>query len=399
MSLQAKLDQRMKLVTAAREILDAADTENRGLTAEDAAKYDAIDADIDAVNAEIEALQAIDTRNAKLSDLEARLSEDRGGVSRETILNGGRSTTYRSAFKSYLKNGRNGLEAHEVRALQVGTNSEGGFLVAQEFDNVLRETMDEFNVLRRLGTVIQTSGDHNIPFENTLGTAAYVAEEANYSGAESDPAFGRVTLSAFKLGTMVKISEELLQDDIIDIEAYIARNFGRRFANREETAFAVGTGSGQPTGLTTQASAGITAAGQTAITADELINLQHSLKSPYRPNATWVVADSTLSAIRKLKDGDSQYLWQPGLQAGIPDRLLGNPIVTSSGMPALAESAVTVLYGDFSYFVIADRGPTVVQRLNELFAATGQVGFRGYMRHDAKLTLAESIKKLTQLAA
>lgn len=395
MSLQAKLDQRMKLVTAAREILDAADTENRGLTAEETEKYDVIDSDLDAINAEIDSLKAIDTRSTKLASIEEMLSGD-GRQARETVRRGGKAHTYASAFRSYLKFGKNGLEADEVRALQIGTNSEGGFLVAEEFNNILRETMDEFNVLRQLGTVIQTSGDHNIPFESTLGTAAYVAEEANFSGAESDPAFGRVTLGAFKLGTMVKISEELLQDDIIDIEAYIARNFGRRFANREETAFAVGTGSGQPTGLTAQASAGVTAAGVAAITGDEIISLQHSLKSPYRPRASWVVADSTMSAIRKLKDGNDQYLWQPGLQAGIPDRLLGNPIFTSSGMPAMEADAITVLYGDFSYFTIADRGPTVVQRLNELFAATGQVGFRGYMRHDAKLTLAESIKKLTQ---
>ena len=145
--------------------------------------------------------------------------------------------------------------------------------------------------------------------------------------------------------------------------------------------------------------AGVTAAGTAAITSDELIDLYHSLKPQYRGSAVWTMEDATAKIIRKLKDGDSQYLWQPGLQAGEPDRLLGRPVRVTDGMPAAAAGAVSVLFGDFSHYMIADRAGVSMQRLNELYAANGQIGFKAFKRTEGKLVLAESVKKLTQAAA
>ena len=164
----------------------------------------------------------------------------------------------------------------------------------------------------------------------------------------------------------------------------------------------MGNGTGKPLGIlaaTGGAQTGITAASSTAVTADELIDLYYSLKSPYRKNAVWALNDSTVKAIRKLKDGNGQYLWQPGITAGAPDMILGRPVRTSAYMPAIAAGAKTIAFGDFSYYWIADRQGRSFKRLNELFAATGQVGFLASQRVDGKLVLPEAVKVLAQKAA
>ena len=143
----------------------------------------------------------------------------------------------------------------------------------------------------------------------------------------------------------------------------------------------------------------MTAASSTAVTADELMDLYYSLKSPYRKKSVWVLNDSTIKAIRKLKDSNGQYLWQPSLTAGTPDTILGRPVKTSAYMPAIAAGAKTIAFGDFSYYWIADRQGRSFKRLNELFAATGQVGFLASQRVDGKLILAEAVKVLVQKAA
>ena len=147
------------------------------------------------------------------------------------------------------------------------------------------------------------------------------------------------------------------------------------------------------------AETGVTAASATAVTADELMDLYYSLKSPYRKKSMWVLNDSTIKAIRKLKDNNGQYLWQPSLTAGAPDMILGRPIKTSAYMPAIAAGAKTIAFGDFSYYWIADRQGRSFKRLNELFAASGQVGFLASQRVDGKMILAEAVKVLEQKGA
>ena len=201
---------------------------------------------------------------------------------------------------------------------------------------------------------------------------------------------------------MIKVSEELLNDSVFDLESYIAKEFARRIGAKEEEAFFTGDGSGKPLGVlaaTGGAETGVTAASSTAITADELMDLFYSLKSPYRKKAVWVLNDSTIKAVRKLKDSTGQYLWQPSLAAGTPDTLLGRPVKTSAYMPVIAAGAKTIVFGDFSYYWIADRQGRSFKRLNELYAANGQVGFLGSQRVDGKLVLSEAVKVLAQKAS
>lgn len=231
------------------------------------------------------------------------------------------------------------------------------------------------------------------------GSASWIDEEGAYQ--ESDEAFSQVTIGAHKLGTMIKVSEELLNDSAFDLESYLATEFARRIGNAEEEAFLTGNGTGKPTGIlntTGGAQVGIISAATTAITSDELINLYHSLAIPYRKNAVWLMNDSTVQAIRKLKDSNGQYLWQPSLVAGTPDMILGVPIKVSRYMPELAAGNKTVALGDFSYYWIADREGRTFLRLNELYRGTGQIGFRGSQRVDGKLILPEAIKVLQQKA-
>ena len=201
------------------------------------------------------------------------------------------------------------------------------------------------------------------------------------------------------MATLIKVSEELLNDSAFDLEGYFTKEFARRIGNAEEAAFLSGNGTGKPTGILAGvggAEIGITAASETAITADEIIDLFYSLKSPYRKNAIWVLNDSTIKAIRKLKDHNGQYLWQPALRDGEYDTILGKRIFTSPYAPEIGAGAKSIAFGDFSYYWIGDRQGVSFKRLNERFAETGQVGFIATKRVDAKLILPEAIKVLQQ---
>ena len=219
---------------------------------------------------------------------------------------------------------------------------------------------------------------------------------------ESDDSFGQVSIGAYKLGTLIKVSNELLNDSVFNLEAYISKEFGRRCGAKEEDAFFNGDGTGKPTGVlndTYGAEVGVTAASATAITADEVIDLFYSLKAPYRKRAVWILNDSTVKAIRKLKDGNGQYLWQPALTEGTPDTILGRPVYTSAYMPSIAAGARTVIFGDLSYYWVADRQGRTFKKLSELYATTDQTGFMATQRVDGKLILREAVKVLVQKAA
>jgi HK97 family phage major capsid protein len=303
---------------------------------------------------------------------------------------------YRDNFLQYLRTGDRQIMA----ALNITTPASGGYAVPQEFETQVVERLQNQNVMRQISSTITTAADRNITIENNLGVAGWTAEAAvaqNDAGAD-DNSFSRVTLKSNKLTRIIKVSEELLLDSMFDLQGYLARKFGSAFAAAEEAAFVVGTGTGQPRGVTLDSSTGITTAGPTAIVSDELLGLYHSLKRAYRANGSWLMNDSTALAVRKLKDSMNNYLWQPGLQAGMPDVLLGRPVYISDAMPVIAALAKTILFGDFSYYQIADRAPRQFVRLNELYAANGQVGFRGVERTDGILTLPEAITTLAQHA-
>ena len=393
-------EKRAKAWEAAKAFLDSHRNEKGVLSAEDDASYSRMEQEITDLGKEISRLERQEAFEKELSQpVNMPLIGRPAAGSQGKEKTGRASDEYRQNFWNMMRSKTPMPQV--VNALQIGTDSEGGYLVPDEYERTLVEALEEENVFRQLAKVIRTSsGDRKIPVVATKGTASWIDEEGAY--LESDDSFGQVSIGAYKVGTMIKVSEELLNDSVFDLEAYISREFARRIGAKEEEAFFTGDGSGKPLGVlaaTGGAETGVTAASATAITADELIDLFYSLKAPYRRNAVWVLNDSTVKAIRKLKDNQGQYLWQPSLTAGAPDLLLGKPVRTSAYMPAIAADAKTVAFGDFSYYWIADRQGRSFKRLNELYAATGQVGFLASQRVDGKLVLPEAIKVLAQKSA
>lgn len=392
-------EKRAKAWDAAKQFLDAKRGADGMLSEEDTATYDKMEQDVMNLGKEIERLERQAAIDAELSKATSTPLTGKPGAKMgkdEKEKTGRASDEYKCSFWNAMR-----VKApmpSVLNALQEGTDSEGGYLVPDEFERTLVEALEEENVFRTLAHVIRTSsGDRKIPVVASKGSASWVDEEGAYQ--ESDDAFGQVSIGAYKLGTMIKVSEELLADSVFDLEAYISKEFARRIGSREEESFFNGDGKGKPLGILAAAGGaevGVTAASATAITADEVIDLFYSLKAPYRKNAVWLLNDATVKQIRKLKDSTGQYLWQPSLVAGTPDTILGRPVKTSAFMPTAAAGAKTIAFGDFKYYWIADRQGRTFKKLSELFAATGQVGFMGTQRVDGKLILPEAIKVLQQ---
>ena len=351
-------EKRAKAWETAKAFLDAKRGADGLLAAEDVATYEKMEADVVNLGKEIDRLERQAALDAELSKPVNTPLTGKPAAPAGEEKTGRASAEYRRSFWNAM---RSKMPSHEImNALQIGTDSEGGYLVPDEFERTLVEALEEQNIFRTLAHVIQTSsGDRKIPVVASKGTASWVDEEGTIP--ESDDAFSQVSIGAYKLATLVKVSEELLNDSVFDLEAYISREFARRIGNKEEEFY--------------------------------------SLKAPYRKNAVFLMNDSSVKALRKLKDGNGQYLWQPSLTAGTPDMLLGRPVYTSAFMPAMAASAKSILFGDLSYYWVADRQGRSFRRLGELYATTGQVGFLASQRVDGKLILPEAVKVLQQKAA
>lgn len=373
--------------------LDTHRTDKGVLSAEDDATYNNMEKELDALTTEIKRMERRDA-------IEAELNKPVGSPltgkpeKQEPEKVGRASNAYKEDFDRHLR-GKTLL--HNV--LSEGTDADGGYLVPEEFERQIVKTLDEANVIRSLAKIITTNSERKIPVAASHSTAQWTLENGAYT--ESNPTFGQKQIDAYKLTDLIRVSQELLQDSAFDLESYIADEFARAFGIAEEQAFCVGTGTNQPTGIFTAngGTVGVTAAATTAITADELISLVYALKSPYRRNAKFLMNDATVAAIRKLKDLNGAYMWQPSVQAGQPDRLLGYEIYTSPYVPTLAAGALAVAFGDFQNYWIADRAGRTVQRLNELYATNGQVGYVATERVDGKVILAEGIQLLKMKAS
>lgn len=379
------------------KFLDSHRNEQGVLSVEDDAIYTKMEKELESYTNEIKRMERKDVIEAELNKpVSAPLTTKPMAVKEDEEKEGRASNSYKKSFWNAMRD--KSVRPDVMNSLKVGSDAEGGYLVPDEYEKTLVEGLEEENIFRKIAKVITTSsGDRKIPVVATKGTASWVDEEGVIE--DKDDAFSQVSIGAYKLGTLIKVSEELLNDSVFDLESYISKEFARRIGSREEDAFFNGDGVGKPTGIfnaTGGAEIGVTTASSTAITADELIDLYHSLKAPYRKNAVWVLNDSTIKAIRKLKDNNGNYLWQPALTANTPDTIFGRPVFTSSYVPTIAAGAKTIAFGDFKYYWIADRQSRSFKRLNELFAATGQVGFLATQRVDGKLILPEAIKVLAQ---
>ena len=338
MKLRDLKEKRAALVDSQRAILDAAEKESRELTADEVTSYENIQTEFDQLSASVQREESLILREQTVnapgptpSNRQQPASED--DEERKKALKS-------EAFFAFARKGHrafNGPRGQEYRnALEVGTDSEGGYLVPEAWEAGMIKDMAEINVIRRLSRVSSSSTLTNLPIRTSRGTFTWIAEEGTYS--TNDPAYGNIQLGAHKVGGIILVSEELLQDNQYNLAGELQFDATEEFAEKEEAAFATGDNSGKPEGIFAVTAVGGTnlvgkaAASTTAVTADELIDTYHTLGRKYRDRATWLCGDAFAKNVRKLKDADNQYLWQPGLTGAEPDRLLGRPFeVSDSG--------------------------------------------------------------------
>ena len=377
----------------AKAFLESHRNEKGFLSAEDDAAYTRMEQDIDALGKEIKRLERQHEIDAELNRPTSQPITEKPAAAAgiADTKQGRKSDEYKTAFWNMMRS--KAVTPDVLNVLQIGTDADGGYLAPDEFEHTLITALEEENIFRKFARTLQTnSGDRLIPVVSSHGKAEWMDENALVP--ESDDKFAQMSVSAYKLGTFIKVSDELLNDAAFDIPNYIATEFARRMGAKEEEAFFVGDGVKKPTGIFADeggADVGVTL-GSAAITADSLIDLFYSLRAPYRRNAVWIMNDSTVKAIRKLKDKNDQYLWQTALTAGTPDTILNRPIYTSPYVPEIANGNKVMMFGDLKYYWVVDRQGRSFKRLNELFATTGQVGFMTTQRVDGKLTLSEAIK-------
>ena len=387
--------QRAKLWEQTKAFLEEHRSESGLVEASAVEQYDKMANDVRSLGAEIERLEQQEQLDAQLSAPTSRPVVGNPKVFEPPKVSVPATGTdeYKSAFWDMMR--ARGSHAQIMDALSVGVDTDGGFTVPDEFERQLVQALEENNIFRRMAHVIRTSsGTRKIPIANDTMEANWIDEGEEIP--ETDTKFGQATLSAYKLGAMLKVSNELLNDSAFNIASYIAERFGVVMGNAEEKAFIIGDGDKKPTGLLadTGAQIGVTAASETAVTFDEIFQLYYSLKAPYRRRAAFLTTEAVMLQLMTLKDGNGNYIWKPSLDVAKPDTILGRPVYTSSFMPTPTAGNKAICFGDYSYYWVADRSNRTFRRLNELYARTDQVGFLTTQRVDGKLILPESVKVL-----
>ena len=374
MTITEMREKRNKLVGMMDTFLDTHTTDKGTLSAEDDKTYKDMETEVAQLTDSIHRMERREEIEAELSKptskpLTGKPMKADGDKAAKT---GRASDEYKKALLQAMRTNFRQIS----NVLQEGIDPQGGYLVPDEYDKRLIDILTEENVMRTLGTNITTSGEHKINIAATKPAAAWIEEGGTLTFG--DATFDQIILDAHKLHVAIKVTEELLYDNAFNLENYILTQFGKALSNAEEDAFINGTGVGQPLGILAEtggAQVGVTSASSTKVTADEIINLVYSLKRPYRKNAVFLANDVCVAELRKLKDNNGQYLWQPSLQAGEPDRVLGYKVYTSPYFPVPTAGGTAVAFGDFSYYNIGDRGTRSFAELKELFAGNGMIGF------------------------
>ena len=378
-------ENRKKAWEAAKAFVETKRDKDGLLSEVDAKTYAEMEKKVQAYAAEIERMEQMEAMEAEMNRPVNTPIVTKPVSDKQMPEKKGRAAdAYKAAMLDALRSGFKRVS----NVLQEGVDTDGGYLVPEEYDNRLIDVLGEENIMRKLGTRITTSGEHKINIAATKPAASWIEEGGALSFG--DATFDQILMDAHKLHVAIKVTEELLYDNAFGLENYIITQFGKALANAEEDAFLNGDGVGKPLGLFAASGGGQIAETLTAaIKADDIINLVYALKRPYRKNASFIMNDKNIAAIRKLKDNNGAYIWQPSAQAGEPDRLFGYPVHTSAYAP---EDAIA--FGDYKYYNIGDRGTRSFKQLTELFAGNGMIGYVAKERVDGKLILPEAVQIL-----
>ena len=382
MNLNELREKRLSVWKKAKDFLDER-RKDGVLSAEDDAAYGLMEKELDDLGREINRQEKLDAYEKEMAkNLSSPLTGKPGNAPAEKT--GRASNAYKEAMLDAMR--CNFKRVSNV--LQEGVDADGGYLVPEEYDSRIIDILNEENIMRKLGTIITTSGQHKINIAATKPAAAWIEEGGALQF--SDATFGQTLLDAHKLHVAIKITEELLYDNAFHLESYIVTEFGKAIANTEEDAFLNGDGTGKPLGLFAETGGGTVSASVTTPKADDLINLVYALKRPYRKSAAFIINDKNIAVLRQLKDNNGAYMWQPSVQAGEPDKFLGYSLYTSQFAPETA-----IAFGDYSYYNIGDRGTRSWQELRELFAGNGMIAYVSKERVDGKLILPEAVQILS----
>lgn len=416
MNLAEMQEQRGRLVTQAREALEEIKSNtDESRSAELEARHDAIMADFDKLEAKIEREQRVAEAEAKAEEVRAKDRPEMGGDEARG-RDEGEKPTYRDAFVALARVGFNPQELtaeqrsvlkagvadlNEVRA-QSTTAGAGGYTVPTELAAVVDKTLKMWGPMydEAICTVLNTSGGNPLDFPKTDDTAVAVAQHTEATAMTDDggvdATFTKMTLGAFAYDTeWVQISMEIIQDSAINIEQFIGELLGERLARRVNSELTVGDGTGDPLGIVAASAAGKTAASTTAFTADEIIDLLHSVDPAYRasPKARFMFNDTTLASIRKLKQGDGSYLWTMGdIREGVPGRLLGMPYSINQAMVNAATGTKPIVFGDFGKYYVRKVGSPVIGVRREYYWPN--IGLAGIIRLDGDLIQTSAVKHL-----
>ncbi|WP_281075721.1 phage major capsid protein [Catenibacterium sp. co_0103] len=385
MTIKDLIEKRAKVWDTAKNFVETHEDKNGVLSDEDTATYNKMEKEIEDLTAAIDRQQRAERREAELAKpVNSPITGKPFMGDTKEVKKGRASDAYKDAMLSAMRSNFRNVS----NVLQEGVDADGGYLVPEEYDRRLIDVLDGENIMRDLATKITTAGQHKINIATTKPAAAWIEEGGALSFG--DATFDQIHLDAYKLHVAIKVTEELLYDNAFGLENYIITQFGKALANAEEDAFLNGNGTGKPTGIFATNGGGQIAATLTAtIKSDDLIDLVYGLKRPYRKNASFIMNDATLASIRKLKDNNGAYIWQPSYKEGEPDRVLGYAVHTSAFAPTNA-----IAFGDYSYYNIGDRGSRSFAELRELFAGNGMVGYVAKERVDGKLILPEAVKIL-----
>ena len=380
------IEKRNQAWNAAKAFVESRRDADGLLSEADAKTYSEMEQKVRNYGAEIERLQAMDAMDAEMAKPMGTpiiAKPMKTGAMDKPEKTGRASDEYKNAMLTALRT--NFKQVSNV--LQEGVDADGGYLVPEEYDRRLIDVLEEENIMRKLATRITTSGEHKINIAATKPAAAWIEEGGALTFG--DATFDQILMDAHKLHVAIKVTEELLYDNAFHLESYILTQFGKALANAEEDAFLNGDGTGKPLGLFAETGGGQVANTVSAIKSDDLLDLVYALKRPYRKSASFIINDKNLALIRKLKDANQAYIWQPSYQSGEPDRILGYAVHTSAFAP---EDKIS--FGDYSYYNIGDRGSRSFKQLNELFAGNGMIGYVAKERVDGKLILPEAVQIL-----
>ena len=409
---KAKHEKRGQLVTQMQAIMEIAKADgNRSLTKEEDALWSKLDSEQEAIDADIRRIEKISELTASEKERFLQLGKDNGTSENEEE---DKDKAYQKAFLNYLRVGYNNLPENERKVMQsvkrayqnVGTGSEGGYLVPEGFIADIQKSLLKFGGVRESGArIIRTASGNDIPYPNINDTAnsAAILGESSAALTSPDLVFGSTTLKSWMYVTsVIRASYQLLNDSAIDVRTLVIDALAERIARGTNAGFTTGNGTTAPEGVVTGSGAGVTSAAEGAITSSEIVDLEHSVDAAYRPNAKFMMHDSILKKVKQLvlSDAANTPIWQPGIMNyGMPSTILGYQYVVNNDMASsLVADAKVMLFGDFSSYIIRDVQDFSVLNLKERYAEYLQEGFIGFSRHDGRYVSSDdTVKRLTMV--